>query len=560
MAEPNGQAPETISGVIAHIGGGAHAEAKGFWADAWGQVIKRPGAIVALVWIGVVAFFAVAAPVIASGHPLLLWQLDDEGARQSLTSPLLRHLSSADWMLLLGSLAGAIVFYAPMGVPTSRRLGLILAGSVQAGAIVVLARAVSGFFGARDVSDRVREIEQSDLFIPVSSALVALLVTLVFGFIPSTRRVWTRLVLVVTVGVVTGFVVAQTWSLPPDNFDYSERARAGEIEARYTLVPWSPAERLLDRDSKLLPPGASEDRPLARRIVSGLPLAGTLDAEHLDRIREQIDDIPLPESKRSNVRSSFQEWASSLESPPTRLDAQNALASVLQSSGRRFLLGSDENGQDVLSQMIHACRLAISIGLVSTSIATLIGVTVGSLMGYFGGIIDLALYRVVEIFMAVPLLFILIVAAGVLPRNTYVTMAIIGCFTWTNAARYTRAEFLKLRSQDFVQSARAVGLPLRSILFRHMLPNGVTPVLVDASFAIAFAIILEATLSYLGLGPADQASWGKLLASATNEVGDFKWWLAVLPGLAIFGAALSYNLIGEALRDAIDPKLKKARV
>src|SRR5690606_29991545 len=170
----------------------------------------------------------------------------------------------------------------------------------------------------------------------------------------------------------------------------------------------------------------------------------------------------------------------------------------------------------VLSQMMHARRLSISIGLVSTSIAVVIGVTIGSLMGYFGGWVDLLLYRVVEIFMAIPVLFLLVVAAGVLPRNTYVMMAIIGCVTWTGAARFTRAEFMKLRGQDFVQAARSLGLPLRSILFRHMLPNGVTPVLVDASFAIAVAIIVEATLSYLGLGPDNQASWGKLLSSATG--------------------------------------------
>ncbi|MFZ9691998.1 MAG: ABC transporter permease, partial [Phycisphaerales bacterium] len=225
---------------------------------------------------------------------------------------------------------------------------------------------------------------------------------------------------------------------------------------------------------------------------------------------------------------------------------------------RRFVMGSDAVGRDVLSQMMHACRLSISVGLVSTGIAVVIGVTIGSLMGYFGGKVDLLLYRVVEIFMAIPVLFLLIVAAAVLPRNTYVMMAIIGCVSWTGAARFIRAEFLRMRNQDFVQSARAVGLPLRSILFKHMLPNGVTPVLVDASFAIAAAILAEATLSFLGLGPEGQASWGKLLASATNTTGTFVWWLAIFPGLAIFLTVLGYNLLGEALRDAIDPKLRKA--
>jgi peptide/nickel transport system permease protein len=127
-------------------------------------------------------------------------------------------------------------------------------------------------------------------------------------------------------------------------------------------------------------------------------------------------------------------------------------------------------------------------------------------------------------------------------------------------ARFTRAEFLKLRDQDFVQAAQATGLPLRSILFRHMLPNGVAPVLVDTSFAVAAAISIEAVLSYLGLGPVDSPSWGKLLSSAISQEGEFKWWLAVVPGAAIFLTVLSYNMLGEALRDAIDPKLKKARV
>jgi peptide/nickel transport system permease protein len=179
-------------------------------------------------------------------------------------------------------------------------------------------------------------------------------------------------------------------------------------------------------------------------------------------------------------------------------------------------------------------------------------------MGFFGGWVDLLLYRVVEIFMSVPTLFVLIVAAGVLPRNTYVMMAIIGFFSWTGAARFTRAEFLKLRKMDFVQAAQAAGLPVRAVLFRHMLPNGITPVLVDASFAIAAAITIEATLSFLGLGPDGQASWGKLLSSATAATGTFVWWLAVFPGLAIFLSVLSYNMLGEAMRDAIDPKLRKA--
>jgi peptide/nickel transport system permease protein len=134
-------------------------------------------------------------------------------------------------------------------------------------------------------------------------------------------------------------------------------------------------------------------------------------------------------------------------------------------------------------------------------------------------------------------------------------MAIIGCFTWMPAARFTRAEFLRLRNQDFVQSARAAGLPLRSILFRHMLPNGIAPVIIDASFAVAAAIAIEATLSFLGLGSVDQPSWGRLLAGAVNSEGRFSWWLAAFPGAMIFLTILSYNLLGEAARDAMDTRL-----
>ncbi|MBY0261642.1 MAG: ABC transporter permease, partial [Phycisphaerales bacterium] len=247
----------------------------------------------------------------------------------------------------------------------------------------------------------------------------------------------------------------------------------------------------------------------------------------------------------------------------TTLGSAGVVPKESAAAGRTFLAGTDAFGQDVLTQLLHSCRLAISIGLVATSISVLIGVTIGALAGFFGGWVDTLLSRLIEIFMAVPVLFLLIVAASVVPnelRTTYIMMVIIGCFTWTGAARFTRAEFLKLRNQDFVQAAQATGTPIMSVLFKHILPNGVAPVLVDTSFAIAAAISVEATLSYLGLGPVESASWGKLLSSAISSEGEFKWWLAVFPGVAIFLTVLSYNLLGEALRDAIDPRLKKARV
>jgi peptide/nickel transport system permease protein len=226
-----------------------------------------------------------------------------------------------------------------------------------------------------------------------------------------------------------------------------------------------------------------------------------------------------------------------------------------QPPGRQHLFGTEVNGADVLSRMIHASRIALAIGFISTGIAVVIGVIIGGLMGYFAGRVDILGMRIIEIFEAIPTLFLLITFVAFFGRNLYLMMAIIGMTTWSGDARFIRAEFLRLRKQDFVQAAVAAGLPLRSILFRHMLPNGIAPVLVSASFGVASAILYEATLSFLGLGLVDQPSWGQLLEQARSTGGAFTWWIAIFPGLAIFLTVFAYNMVGESLRDAIDPHL-----
>ncbi len=220
-------------------------------------------------------------------------------------------------------------------------------------------------------------------------------------------------------------------------------------------------------------------------------------------------------------------------------------------------LGTNRNGADVASIMIHACRAALFIGFISTGIAIAIGIVIGGLMGYFVGLVDLFGMRLLEIFEAIPQLFLLIAVVAVLDADLYTMMAIIGLFSWTGYARFLRAEFLKLRHQDFVQAARATALPLPSVLFRHMLPNGMTPILVAASFGIASAILAESTLSFLGIGAVDEPSWGRLLEEARKGGGTFVWWIATFPGLAIFLTVFAYNMIGEALRDAIDPHTRR---
>ena len=229
----------------------------------------------------------------------------------------------------------------------------------------------------------------------------------------------------------------------------------------------------------------------------------------------------------------------------------------LQPPNRHNWLGTNANAEDLLSGMIHACRIALSIGLISTSIALAIGILVGGAMGYAGGKVDLFGMRLIEIFEATPQLLVLITVMAAYGRSIYMMMVVIGLLSWTSTARFVRAEFLRLRGQDFVQAAIASGLGRFAIVYRHILPNGLTPVLVTATFGVAGAILTEATLSYLGLGLVDEPSWGRMLNDVRSGGQGFVWWMAVFPGGAIFLTVYAYALIGDSMRDALDPKLKK---
>jgi peptide/nickel transport system permease protein len=231
---------------------------------------------------------------------------------------------------------------------------------------------------------------------------------------------------------------------------------------------------------------------------------------------------------------------------------------ILKPPSKAHWLGTSVTGEDVLSRMLHASRVALTIGLISTSLAVLIGCFVGGLMGFFAGLFDLFAMRFIEILEAVPRLILLLIVTVFFGRSIYLMMAVIGLISWTADARFIRAEFLRLRKLDFVHAATALGIPLRSIIFRHMLPNGIAPVLVNSSFGVAGAILLESVLSFLGLGlGAEDPSWGQLLNQARMGGTGFNWWIATFPGAAIFLTVFSYILIGESMRDALDPKLKK---
>jgi peptide/nickel transport system permease protein len=222
------------------------------------------------------------------------------------------------------------------------------------------------------------------------------------------------------------------------------------------------------------------------------------------------------------------------------------------------LFGTDQAGIDVFAQMVHGTRTALLVGFVSMGIAALIGITVGALAGYFGGWIDMLLSRLIEVVMSIPSLVLILALIAVLEKPTiWHLMAVLGCTNWTGIARLTRGEFLRIREMDFVTAARAMGAGQIRIMMRHIFRNALAPVLVPITFGIASAILIESALSFLGFGaPPPNPSWGGLLEAGRSNFQ--MWWLIAFPGAAIFLTVLAYNLIGEGLQEATDPRLRQA--
>jgi peptide/nickel transport system permease protein len=230
-----------------------------------------------------------------------------------------------------------------------------------------------------------------------------------------------------------------------------------------------------------------------------------------------------------------------------------SLDTRLEKPSSRHLVGTDELGRDVMARMIHGAGISLKVGIVAVSISLIIGLSVGAIAGYYGGVADVLLSRIIEIVICFPFLFLVLAVIAFLPPSIYNIMIVIGITRWTDLARYTRAEFVRLKSREFTEAARALGASDRKIIFRHILPNSLAPVLVTATFGVANAILIEAALSFLGLGTQPPTpSWGGILASAEKQ--DFAWWMITFPGLAIFMCVTAYNLLGEGLRDASDPR------
>ena len=244
--------------------------------------------------------------------------------------------------------------------------------------------------------------------------------------------------------------------------------------------------------------------------------------------------------------------------PPVRYSpSEYDLNAIVVPPSKEHFLGTDEQGRDLASRMLYGTRVSILVGFIAVFIYVSIGIIIGSIAGYYGGIVDILISRFIEIVMCFPTFFLILTILALWGPSLVSVMVVIGITGWTGIARIVRGEFLKLRELDYVTASKALGARDSWIIFRHVLPNSLAPVLVSATFGIASTILIESSLSFLGFGVQPPTpSWGDIL-SQSRDFMDFAWWLTIIPGLAIFITITAYNLVGEGLQDALDPKSVK---
>ncbi|MDD5431991.1 MAG: ABC transporter permease [Candidatus Omnitrophica bacterium] len=232
---------------------------------------------------------------------------------------------------------------------------------------------------------------------------------------------------------------------------------------------------------------------------------------------------------------------------PSIIDQNN----LLMAPSSKHLLGTDSLGRDILSRIIYGARISLSIGLIAVGIATLLGLILGSIAGFYGGLIDMIIMRFVDIMLCFPTFFLILAVVAMLEPSIFNIMIIIGLTSWMGVARLVRAEILTLKEREFIQASRAIGASNFRIISRHLIPNAIGPVLVNATLGIAGAILLESGLSFLGLGVQPPVpSWGNILIEAKSTLG-VAWWITVFPGLAILVTILGFNFLSEGLKKKI---------
>jgi peptide/nickel transport system permease protein len=283
-------------------------------------------------------------------------------------------------------------------------------------------------------------------------------------------------------------------------------------------------------------------------------------ASHFPILRGYLVDLGLASWPPELLNVEFKKLDGAIAVfPPVPYRQTNVdLFAPLEPPSWKHWFGTDKLGRDVMAGMIHGSRISLSIGFVAVGIAVIIGIILGALAGYFGSWIDMTISRLFEIMLSIPTFFLLITVAAIFRPSIFMTMIIIGLTSWVGIARFTRSEFLRIRNLDYVTAAISIGVSSRKVMFQHILPNALAPVIVSVVLGIAGAILVESSLSFLGIGvPAELVTWGSILNEASGAT--FAWWLAVFPGFAIFITVLAYYLVGEGLREVLDPRLRGLR-
>ncbi len=538
------------------------------------KLLGKTGAVLGLAWILVTALLGFVAPLLANSYPLT-WLVQDEAGQWHRQWPAFAYLTPLDVILTAGLLL-------MVGLACCYRAG----GKLFWVWLMPMCMLLLPAFIFHLIQDhgRLMDVFTADQvgtasvvwwwFGRVLAALLALGGIAMCSAKLAKHPTWLITAIVLSV-VLSGILFIPGLRVEPrPNFAYDTVRKMitdGQAkDAVFTLVPYSPDDLQVDApvNPNLLPPGPSPSQAdVAADMMSYMESQYDIRLYSLDQAKGDDTVTPAPITIDQALAAEKRLWSAyqkqNADDPAyDKAQGDKLRTKVLKGlevfSGsevglRYHLMGTTGSGQDLTSRMIHGSRIALIIGFISTGIAVIIGIIIGGLLGYFVGWVDLIGLRLVEVFASIPVIMLLIMIVAFYGRSLILMMVVLGLTGWVGYAYFIRAEFLKLRKMDYVMAARASGTPLYLILFKHMLPNGVAPILVAASFGIAGAIMTEATLSFLGLGLENEPSWGQMLNEA-RQGGSFSWWLAIFPGAAIFLTVFAYNLIGEALRDVIDPR------